>query len=365
MYMTKTVTRDSLPEVFRIILMGMIVFWHLILHGVPSYSTKPLLLILVTLAHVAVPCFVIISGWFGIKPNVKGFMRLISMVVGYSLLGWMFRLAFGAEVFSFNGLGRALFPLLFDRWWFIGVYLALYLTAPILNTFTRHSDIRSMWIAIATLYFVSFWLGCQSLFTQRLPLFWMLYLLGHVLHNPQRQKTLIERHPLVSYLCCAICTFIGTRVCIASGQVIGGYGLLFFKYNSPFVIMSSICLSLLFLGDKSKQHAKWRSPIVNYVAAAVFPCYLIHEHNFFTHDFYTWFGELNNRGGGGTIAILGILLSMVIFIACTCLDVMMRPIYSRAAESLSKLFSRYWTQADKVFFALGGAGFVCSLLWVF
>ena len=348
--MTRTVTRDSLPEVFRIVLMGMIVFWHLILHGVPSYSGKPLLLVLVTLAHVAVPCFVIISGWFGIKPSVKGFVRLVLMVVGYSLLGWIFRLALGLESFSFTGLGHALFPLLFDRWWFIGVYLALYLTAPILNVFIRHSDARSMWIAIAALYFVSFWLGCQSLSTQRLPLFWMLYLLGHVLHDPQRQKTVIERHPFMSYLVCVVCTIIGTCLCISQGQVMGGYGLLFFKYNSPCVIMSSICLSLLFLGNK--QTTKWRSPFVNYVAASVFPCYLMHEHNFLTDGFYVWFGALSHSRL--SIAMLGLILSVLIFLTCTCVDVIMRPIYSSAAAGVAKLVSRCWIKNGAVVSPKGG-----------
>ncbi len=143
--------RDSLPEVFRLLLMGMIICWHFILYGIPSYSQNCSLLILTALLHVAVPAFVFVSGWYGIKVRLNGFIKLLCMVVFYSVIGYGVRLFWG-EDFCWRGLIHSLIPLFKNKWWFINVYLALYLTSPILECFIKHSSQRLIIYTIFSLF---------------------------------------------------------------------------------------------------------------------------------------------------------------------------------------------------------------------
>ena len=326
--------RDSLPEVFRIVLMGMIVFWHLVLYGRPSYSTSPLLLSLTTLTHVAVPCFVIMSGWYGIRPSIRGFVRLVVMVVFYSLLGLLFRAWLYKECITAYSVLSALSPLFHGRWWFIEVYLALYLTVPLLESFVSQSNTRRVWIMAGFLWFVSFWLGQPSSWVGRLPLFYMLYLMGRTFNSRFSGG---GKHPFMAFCACCAVSIVACQICsILGGKWLVVYRIVFWNYSGPWLIISSMFLSLTFL-DSGNNAGRFRSRLVNSMAAAVFPCYLIHEKNFISTITYDWFGSVCH--GEAAIIGWGCVATFVILISCCCIDFVCRPIYSIVARSIAMRLS--------------------------
>lgn len=334
--------RDSYTEVFRIILMGMIVFWHFILYGVPTYHTKPLLLILTTLTHVAVPCFVLISGWYGIRPSINGFMRLLGMVIFYSILGWLFRLVIGQECFSLRGMFSALFPLFHNRWWFISVYLGLYLTAPILDSFIRSASSQSLFVMILLLYFISFWIGSRSVHVGRLPLFWTLYLIGRAFRFSQDLWRSIQQHSILTYALCAMSIIVVGCTSPFWGRVgMTIYSILFFNYTAPVLLLASIALSLLFL----RRGGPWRSRFVNTMAASVFPIYLMHEKNFIPQCVYDKFGEMSHGSACYTIA-WGVCTTLFVLTICSCIDCLFRPMYSNLSTYAATLISRIGKKAS-------------------
>ena len=125
---TKTVRpmkRNANSEVLRCLLMFLIVLYHCAHFGIYNESRAWWLFPLTTLLLWHVDCFVSISGWFGIRPTLGKFFRLWCVVLFYSLISFAWE-TFQSGSFVLGGFSMR-------GGWFVGVYLALMLTAPILN----------------------------------------------------------------------------------------------------------------------------------------------------------------------------------------------------------------------------------------
>lgn len=124
---TQCVRKGSI-EVFRCLLMLLIVFYHAWYYGLFGYehgmyshhSLWTLVFSALIIWHV--DGFVAISGWFGIKFSWRKFLSLYALILFYSILGTVLRY-FMTEQLAFNVSGG----------WFGGGYLMLMLCAPFLN----------------------------------------------------------------------------------------------------------------------------------------------------------------------------------------------------------------------------------------
>lgn len=69
----KYIKRNSAIELLRIMCIWMIILYHLSMH---SYGEAPehnvLWDIVTNVFHIGVVCFILISGWFGIKASILG-----------------------------------------------------------------------------------------------------------------------------------------------------------------------------------------------------------------------------------------------------------------------------------------------------
>ncbi|MBO7660676.1 MAG: hypothetical protein J6S65_03985, partial [Bacteroidaceae bacterium] len=92
------------------------------------------------LCLVAVNVYVLISGWFGIRPKMKSFVRLILQVATYSIIITGAFLLLGKTSFKIGYVTDML--IVGKQYWFVVSYLLLYLVSPILNTFVEHSSKR-------------------------------------------------------------------------------------------------------------------------------------------------------------------------------------------------------------------------------
>ena len=127
--------RQSNMELLRIVAMYMIVVYHTVYYVFYNYrGESPIFASLMTILHIGVPLFVLISGYFGIKPSIKGGLKLYLILLFYNLSLYGVRVAYGDVVFSCRELLKLCFPFsIGGRWWFFKIYLMLYLFSPILN----------------------------------------------------------------------------------------------------------------------------------------------------------------------------------------------------------------------------------------
>lgn len=76
--------RESQFELLRIIAQWMIVFYHLLLFFTETIQADyPIFKGLQIPFHIGVILFVLISGYYGIRPSAKGLIKLLSMVAIY------------------------------------------------------------------------------------------------------------------------------------------------------------------------------------------------------------------------------------------------------------------------------------------
>ena len=221
---------------------------------------------------VCVNTFVLISGWFGIKPTVKGFLNFIFQCL-FFLLGIYFTVHIlhgtTAEI-SPNGVWRYLSE--HHGNWFVTAYACLYILSPLLNLYLKKTTRRQQKIVL--IIFFAFqtifgWITRSAHFIQSgYTAFSLvgLYLLGRYTnsHMPKlRGKTSIC---LGIY---AITVILDTLGFYAVRQY--GSNLHMYAYVNPLVIIGALSLVLAF--DSMKiGYCK----TINFIAKSSFAVYLLH-----------------------------------------------------------------------------------------
>lgn len=193
--MTNNITRrqrQSNIEVLRILAMFMILLGHAWYHferNVGDYPLKEFAYHIVNpLMYMHVDIFVMITGYFGLKLSEK---KLVSLYVACAFYT-VFALAASfvlpdAEPFRWRTL---LFPITQGDWWFIRIYIALMLIAPMLNMIVEKCNENRNWgkllLVVATLdFYISWFHKIDGLYSMGFDLvnFATLYVLGRYIRH--------------------------------------------------------------------------------------------------------------------------------------------------------------------------------------
>ena len=259
-------------------------------------------------AVCSVNVFVLISGWFGIRPKMKRVAGLFFQNVFFVLLLDL------AGVFLLgqrpaSEMARNLF-LLTDWNWFIKSYFLLYLLAPVLNAYAetaRRPSFRSLLAAFFVFQAVFGWLSvsCNFFWGGFSPVSFVgLYLLARYV---RRFEPVFSQHSksvdLAVYLGCSTVLFCAMAGCILAGKPfwVGRY---LTPYNNPLVILSALSLLLFF----SKLDI--RSRFVAVLAPSAYAIYLLHAHPSILHPVFVPSVLWALHGNDGLAAEL--LFSMVL-----------------------------------------------------
>lgn len=118
--------RDGGTEIFRCLMMFLVVLCHVA--GAASFRTEQWVVPIIAVTNWAVPGFVAISGWYGIRFSWKKWFVIWGLTLFYSIVAFVAGLLANrhgfmtiAPTFKFSG------------GWFIGPYLALMILSPFLN----------------------------------------------------------------------------------------------------------------------------------------------------------------------------------------------------------------------------------------
>ncbi len=262
---------------------------------------------------VGVNVFIIISGWFGIKPSLKRFCSLLFQVFFWGgvilLLGWALGLDIPlkstAQVFWFGGF-----------YWFILSYIGLYVLSPILNTFIETASPRLYLTVIVCFFALEFVYGWflyshSFYFGHTILSFAGLYLLSRFirLYSAKLKST----KPSFDFLCFITLTILPAIISFCGIASVGNL-LNMIYYSSPFVIGAATFLFLCF--SKLSIHNK----TINKISFSTLSVYLIHQHPIFIPHFKTamrsLFACLNPFFYTGIVVIIAICFLLL----CVSLD---------------------------------------------
>lgn len=319
--------RDSRFELLRIIAMFMVLILHanfLVLHypGPKALHAEPVQamtrIFFEMLSLVAVNLFVLISGWWGIRPSVTGFAKFIFQCFFIVALMYGIGIATHRTSFDLKGLQECFY---FSQAWFIVTYAALYIIAPVLNSYVASASKKSYKKFLIAFFAFQTLFGCLSPVGNNISYgysiisFAGLYLLA-------RYVRLYGGH-LIKYGVWVWLGSLAASIALYAIPVWCGtqrYDYIVMAYSAPTTILGA--LGILMMCANSRP---WHSSTVNYIAASCFAVYLCHRCNLWTKMAYEDYARMIFRKYSGIEALGGITLYMVaVFFASIAIDQLRR-----------------------------------------
>ena len=341
MNVEKIKVRESIIELLRIVSMFFNVLHHLIVHDIKNvgYLVYPLdeiclekqipLILLNAFTVVAVNCYVLISGYWGIYPTKKKFYNLFVVCAFYSV-GHYLVYALYSDTFSVKTFIYTFLPFSHNQGlWFVTCYIGLFFISPLLNAAIAFLNAKETeWIkvlcglSIITFYFGYLWRTELNHTGYNLINFIFLYMLGRYLNvkNAIFRKIFKSSYLLLAYI---VCTLITALLGIFLLYYKGTSDFLYYwawRYNSPFVIMGAVALFMYF--NSFALRKRW----INYIAASTFSVYLIHE-NYFANKFLYEFVEDFARMNVVPLVICLLILALVVFVGCVIIDLIRKFVF--------------------------------------
>lgn len=271
-----------------------------------------------SLSIVCVNVFILISGWFGIRPKFKSITNFLFQCL-FFLVG-IYTIGILAGFATLNPKGLASCFCLIPWNWFIKAYLVLYILAPVLNAYIDHANKRSYELLL--FFFFAFqsvygWITNASAFYMDgyTPISFMgLYLLARYLHIYEKKWT--EKSfsfYFSSYV--GLSLFMAIIVFIAIKLEINRVAGEMFTYDNPLVILSSVLLLLAF------HKLRFQNKAVNWIAASSFAVFLLHSNpNIALPYFKPLMLTLYNQYAGASVLVI-IFFSLVgIFLFAVLID---------------------------------------------
>ena len=310
-FLTMSITRNSSFELLRLVLMLMIVIHHSIVHGLglsalsESYNSeliiKPSQMLIACSIHAfcicAVNCFVLISGYFGIKTTLKKVLFLVISIFIYTLLFSVIPSAAAGE------LKKAIYNCLFlshSKYWFVIDYLFLMIFTPMINLAfetlpKRKTDIIIIGLLFISCYFGWLWGHVANANGYTLLQFILMYSVGR--RFKYSNISLSTSKSLGLYVACSLLAGIVMWYLWHLGFNSRAWQITL--YNNPLIICSAIGLFLLF------KNFDIHSGIINTVAKGAFGIYLFQSSVIISQLQYGFINRIGTQemyfGGGGFI----------------------------------------------------------------
>lgn len=318
--------RQSNIELLRLIAMLLVLIVHANLMPTASELTdSPFTsfwkIFIDELSCVCVNVFILISGWFGIKPTYKGLLNIIFQSIFCSLIVVSIALMLG---FDGNYIYEYIKSFVIgENYWFVSSYIVLYICAPILNAFIEHIERRSI------IYFLIFFFIVQTYFDTILSIggfgdgcsplsFFGLYLLARFINR--YPTALLNGHWHTDLLKYVGVSLISTLIIIGallskSDWIIGNIQYRFLKYSNPLIIIAALYLMLAFTKIKIKNSAT-----IQYLSISCFSIYLLHCHPLIFSKYKNFMYSIYSAYDGLLCIIIWVCGIFAIALSCILID---------------------------------------------
>lgn len=315
--------RDSNIELLRLLCMLFIVILHFCVHSlysdVQDFSTADMITSNLTRGFViiAVNCFVLISGYYGIRLKWKSVLNLYLTCAFYGLIAYCIHLHVDNAHVGFSLLKSSVFIFSNCKWWFISAYIILMLFAPLLNSAIEHFSRKQHVWCIVLFTILQIYLGygwhsdlCDDSGFHFLN-FIYLYLIGQYIAR-YVSVDFINKHRwkwLAIYILCSLC-WAGISIISSKNDIPLWHP---YAYNNPIVIISA----LAFFCFMSSFH--FHSKVINWLASSALAVYLVQEAPYLKSIWYDGAKNVCEWSGLGKVGCL-FAISFLFFFAILLID---------------------------------------------
>lgn len=323
--------RESNFELLRIIAIIMVLILHADFFSLDGPSAQDIRdntlesafrILVQCLCIGAVNIFVMISGWWGIKPSVRGLSNLLFQTFFYLVIVSLVMLGLGVDI-SFGDFFKDTFMLNSSNW-FIKAYLILFLLSPALNSFTtsisKNKQIKIL-IGIGLFLTIYGWLFPKSTIWidggYSPILFIYIYLIADFLNKNHPSPLFGGIVHKISYLwVVGAILLIEILICIIPA-VLGAdtvYGYNFLIYVSPTTIIFSGIVICYF------STLKISSSFINRLAKSSFAVYLVFVHPKILPVYGQFFNELYQEFDFTIYWLLVVLIAISLYSIIAVVD---------------------------------------------
>lgn len=319
--MNTNVVRSSNFEALRIVCMLLIVAGHMTMwHDFQSDTVNRYVhCAIMPFFCVAVNCFVLISGWFGIKFKPDKIFSLNNTLTFWVLLICAITLFIGFHEINIKKDILLLVPLVTKKYWFITVYVALCLLAPYLNILVNalsKEDFRKLLVTCICLFVALPTLGAIFNFESitldsgyGIVNFTVLYLTGRYMRlykNPKRHALIYLGIYFVMMACCGLFQVLYSKI-------LGFEFTTLMSYDTFFVFFGAIALFCSF------SRLNFANKYINLLATSCFVVYVIHMHNWIGSWIFNNFFGLRNLDDHWFLLSIPII-PVVTYLGCFMLE---------------------------------------------
>lgn len=237
-----------------------------------------------SISIVCVNSFVLISGWFGIRPKILRFSELIFQVLFIGVI--IYFVMYSLDLVTAWGISDWIKLLTFRRGdclWFVYSYIVMYIFTPILNEFADNANRQAFKKVLISFFVIQTYLGYIDSYdffaAGYSPLSFMgLYLLARYFRlYPSRLTSLNKYHDICIYVSMV---FLITISAIAFKMVTGKGISFLFDYSSPLIILASSYFFLFFT------KISFYNKAINWIASSSFAVYLFHADPLIFEPYY-------------------------------------------------------------------------------
>lgn len=285
-----------------------------------------------SLALICVNLFVLISGYFGIRPKARSVGNLF-----FQFLFWRLAIACAfvpADGFRIGLAIKTMIPGTFDGDWFIPCYFMLMLVAPALNAYIDSCSRRTLGRFLVIFY------SLQTLFgwiTDYWPYgngysfvaFIGLYVLGRYVNLYLDRKITDKLTPargiLVYVLTASVAAAIYFGILFVSRdtKLDATAFAMFMRYNSPFNVIGAVALLIAFT------HLRLSSTIINRLAKSAFVVYIIHLDPFVIDYYKAACIGIYDNVGTWLYPIAATVFAALVYIVCAACDTVRLYLWNR------------------------------------
>lgn len=344
--------------------MLLIIMHHFTIHsGVKTYllnlGMNRYLMEITRLGNLGVVIFIIITGYFSINSNkpfkLNKLIRLVLEVFFYSFGIYLIFLKLGYIDFNFKELLINIFPILFEKYWFITAYVSLYIITPfinkLLNNFNQKDYVRFLLFGFLILSLMHTF-TTRELYFNNLFDFIFYYSIGGYLM--MYKNNIFSKKKYITYVIysCIILLLLSVLffdIISLKISIFGKYSTYFFLKPSPLILFLSIAIFNLFAKLNIRS-----SKIINLISSCVFGIYLIHDNNYIRSVLWSKIFHVSNYVDSNLLILYMFGSVLLVFVVCLVIEFIRKNTIERLTNKIldtpcDYIEKKYFELFDKVY----------------
>lgn len=264
---------------------------------------------------IGVDLFVLISGYFSIRPKLKSIVNLFTILFFFYVGCYLIDCAIENQLFNYRSLAKNMFAFSRDNW-FIQSYLFLILLSPLANCFFEKVSKKKASIFSGLFMLSAFWFGDirQSEYFYfnggySVTSLLLIYVVGRYLKF-YGEEFLRKYSTTKIIILWSICTIIIGLIRVS----LPSYEEQLITYGSPIVILSASLFFILFT------RINIQSNIINWLGSSCLAVFILHT----CEPVISWLIEIDNELFAGCTLFKWIMsmsgIIMIVFVCAIILD---------------------------------------------